>query len=120
MELEVTTRTVGEVMILDVVGELDLYTVPRLEEGLQKATGKRRPLLVVNLTGAAYVDSTALKVLTDHQKRVRERQGEIAIIANQPTVAKIFKITGLDEILPTFATEREALEKVRAHPPTKS
>jgi anti-sigma B factor antagonist len=117
LELQIATRRVGEVTILDVSGELDLYTVPRLDEGLRGATGTPRPRLVVNLTAVAYVDSTALKVLTDHQKRVRDRGGEIVLVANQPTIIKIFKITGLDEVLPTVATEGEAIEKMRTIPP---
>lgn len=116
MDLQIGVRTVGDVTILDVVGEVDLYTAPRLDEGLRKATSAPRPRLVVNLSGTAYVDSTALKVLADHEKRVRERQGAIALIATQPTIAKIFKIAGLSEILPTFPTEQEAVERVRAHP----
>lgn len=119
MELEIGVRTVGEVTILDVAGELDLYTVPRLDEGLRAAARPPRPLLVVNLARVAYIDSTALKVLTDHQKRARERGGEIVIIAAPPTIAKIFKITGLDKVLPVVTTEREALEKVTAPRPAK-
>ena len=117
MELKIGVRTVGEVTILDVAGELDLYTVPRLDEGLR--TAATRPLLVVNLSGVAYIDSTALKILTDHQKRIRALHGEIAIVAGQPAIAKIFKITGLDKILYVVATEREALEKVKVDRPAK-
>src|SRR5207244_11966892 len=73
VELKIGVRTVGEVTILDVAGELDLYTVPRLDEGLR--TAATRPLLVVNLSGVAYIDSTALKILTDHQKRIRALHG---------------------------------------------
>ncbi|HTD46233.1 MAG TPA: STAS domain-containing protein [bacterium] len=120
MELKIGVRTVGEVTILDVAGELDLYTVPRLDEGLRTAATASRPLLVVNLSGVAYIDSTALKILTDHQKRIRALHGEIAIVAGQPAIAKIFKITGLDKVLHVVATEREALEKVKVDRPAKS
>ena len=117
MELQIGTRRVGEVTILDVAGELDLYTVPRLDEGLRGVTAVPGSRVVVNLTGVAYVDSTALKVLTDNQKRVRQYGGEIVLVASQPTIVKIFKITGLDAVLPTVATEGEAVERIRALPP---
>jgi len=117
LELQIGTRRVGEVTILDVAGELDLYTVPRLDEGLRGVTTGPGSRVVVNLTGVAYVDSTALKVLTDNQKRVRQHGGEIVLVASQPTIVKIFKITGLDAVLPTVATEGEAMQKIRALPP---
>ncbi|TMI90664.1 MAG: STAS domain-containing protein [Bacillati bacterium ANGP1] len=120
MELKIGVRNVGETTILDVAGELDLYTVPRLDEGLRTAASAARPLLVVNLAGVAYIDSTALKILTDHQKRVRALHGELAVVAGQPAIAKIFKITGLDKVMYVVATEREALEKVNVDRPAKS
>ncbi|HLW59644.1 MAG TPA: STAS domain-containing protein [bacterium] len=120
MELEIGVRTVGEITIIDVAGELDLYTVPRLDEGLRTAAGSPRPLFVVNLARVAYIDSTALKVLTDHHRRAREAGGELAIIAPQPTIAKIFRITGLDKVLSVVASEPEALEIVRASRPAES
>ncbi|HET7263668.1 MAG TPA: STAS domain-containing protein [bacterium] len=114
MELDVAVRTNGDVTVVDVAGEVDLYTAPRLEEALTKAAGRTPPLIVVNLGRTTYLDSTALRVLTAVFKRVRERRGEMAIAEVQPKIAKLFTLTGLDQVLPLYPTEREALAKV--HP----
>ena len=84
------------------------------EEALAKASGRTPPLIVVNLGRTTYLDSTALRVLTSVFKRVREREGEMAIAEVQPKIAKLFTLTGLDQVLPLCSTEREALAKV--HP----
>jgi anti-sigma B factor antagonist len=118
MELDVAVRTSGNVTVVDVTGEVDLYTAPRLEEALAKASGRTPPLIVVNLGKTTYLDSTALRVLTAVFKRVRERQGEMAIAEVQPKIAKLFTLTGLDQVLPLCPTEREALDKV--HQPRAS
>ena len=118
MELGIDVRTAEGVTILDVVGEVDLYTAPQLEEGLRRAAAASPPLLAVNLTKVTYIDSTALRVLTDSQKRARERRGTIVVITTQPTIEKIFRITGLGTILPVVASEREAVAHLRAHPST--
>ncbi len=119
MNLQIEMRTSDGVTILDIVGEVDLYTAPRLEEGLRRAASGARPLLAVNLTRVAYLDSTALRVLTESHKDVQARQGAIVVIATQPTIQKIFQITGLGAVFPVVATEREAVEQLRTHPPTR-
>lgn len=118
MDLQIRVRTIEGVTILDVIGEVDLYTAPQLEEGLRKAAGAPAPLLAVNLSAVAYLDSTALRVLTNVHKQVQERQGAMVVIAGQPTIQKIFRITGLGTVLHVVATEREAIERLNAHPPS--
>ena len=118
MDLQIRVRTIDGVTILDVIGEVDLYTAPQLEEGLRKAAGASAPLLAVNLSEVAYLDSTALRVLTNLHKQVQERQGAMVVIAGQPTIQKIFRITGLGTVLHVVATEREAIDRLNAHPPS--
>jgi anti-sigma B factor antagonist len=118
VDLQIRVRTIEGVTILDVIGEVDLYTAPQLEEGLRKAAAAPVPLLAVNLSAVAYLDSTALRVLTNVHKQVQERQGAMVVIAGQPTIQKIFRITGLGTVLHVVATEREAIERLNAHPPS--
>ena len=118
MDLQIAVRNIDRVTILDVVGEVDLYTVPQLEEALRGAASHDRPLLGVNLCGVTYLDSTGLRVLTEWYKQARGRQGAFAVIADQPTIQKLFRITGLGEIVPVLATEREAIAHLRGQPPT--
>lgn len=120
MELQVAMRTQDAVTVVDVAGEVDLYTVPRLEEALARISPAMPPLLVVNLTRTTYLDSTALRVLSATLKRVREQQGEIALVITQPRIVKLFAITGLDQVFPICGTEDEAFGRVRAHSPRRS
>ncbi len=119
MELQVEVRTNGGVSVVDVAGEVDLYTVPRLEEALARAAAGTPPLVVVDLTRTTYLDSTALRVLTAALKRAREREGEFALVSTQPKIAKLFSITGLDQLFPLCATEDEAIQKVRTRSPRR-
>jgi len=115
MELQIGARTEGTVTVIDVAGEVDLYTAPRLEEALARGAAGAPPLVVVNLSKTTYMDSTALRVLTAALKRVRERDGALALVSTQPKIAKLFSITGLDQVFPICATEPEAIEKARTH-----
>jgi anti-sigma B factor antagonist len=115
MELQIGARTEGTVTVIDVAGEVDLYTAPRLEEALTRGAAGAPPLLVVNLSKTTYMDSTALRVLTAALKRIHERDGTLALVSTQPKIGKLFTITGLDQVFPIYSTEPEAIEKARAH-----
>lgn len=116
MEIEVQTRMKDNVTVIDVTGEVDLYTAPRLEEALGRAAAATPPFIIVNLAQTTYLDSTALRVLTAALKRVRERGGSIALAQAQPRIAKLFSLTGLDQVFSLCGTEHEALTAVRAQP----
>ncbi len=116
MECEVKVRAEGDVTVIDVGGDVDLYTAPRLEEALLQASAAESPRVVVNLARTTYLDSTALRILTVAQRRLSERQGALAIACAPGPIARLFGITGLDRVLPLCATEGEARERVRAGP----
>ena len=115
MEVQIGARTEGPVTVIDVAGEVDLYTAPRLEEALTRGSAGAPPLVVVNLSRTTYMDSTALRVLTAALKRVHEREGTLTLVSTQPNIAKLFTITGLDQVFSIYADEPEAIEKARAH-----
>ena len=123
MDVQLKTRTVDGVFILDVAGELDIYTSPKLKSAIQNALTAGRARVVVNLLRTTYLDSTALSVLTTAQKQAREAGGNLGLVFDQPQIEKIFTITGLQRVFPIFRTETEAMTEARswlaAVPPRK-
>ncbi len=109
VEVHVHRRTTDGVDILDVEGELDIYTSPKLRTAIQELLSSGKSRLVVNLLNTTYLDSTALSVLTSALKQARDAGGTVALVYNQPQIEKIFTITGLHEVFPVFRTEREAV-----------
>jgi len=67
---------------------------------------------VVDLTEAAFMDSTALGVLIGALKRLRVRDCALAVASEQPTILRILGITGMDQVLELHATADEALAAV--------
>src|SRR6187455_1797819 len=60
--------TAGDVVVVVVEGEHDIYTAPTLRERLDEAL-KRGHGLVIDLTGATFVDSSVLGALLDARRR---------------------------------------------------
>lgn len=114
MEVQLHRRIVDGVEVLDVAGELDIYTSPKLRAAIQEVLGGGASRLVVNLLSTTYLDSTALSVLTSALKQAREAGGTVALVYNQPQIEKIFTITGLHEVFPVFRSESDAVRAARS------
>ena len=71
MELSLATRTVAEHTVLEVGGEVDVYTAPRLRERLVELVDGGARNVVVDLGRVDFLDSTGLGVLVGALKRLR-------------------------------------------------
>lgn len=102
MELSLSTRSVAGRRILEVGGEIDVYTAPQLRERLIALVdgGDRR--VVVDLARVEFLDSTGLGVLVGALKRLRGVDGELSLVCAQERLLKIFRITGLDRVFTLY------------------
>jgi anti-sigma B factor antagonist len=100
----------GERHVLAVRGEIDLFTAPELKQVLAESIEGGRIRIIVDLTDTTFLDSTALGVLIGAVKRLRSRDGALAIVNVDDNIAKTFEITGLDQIFPISATRDEAVK----------
>ncbi|MFC0627629.1 STAS domain-containing protein [Kribbella deserti] len=98
MDLSLTTRTEGERTVVEVGGEIDVYTAPKLRETLVSLVDAGNHHLVLDLEKVEFLDSTGLGVLVGGLKRVRTNDGSLALVCTQERLLKIFRITGLDKV----------------------
>jgi anti-sigma B factor antagonist len=85
--------------VIDVQGEIDLYTAPRLRELLIDLVSK----------GSYQLDSTGLGVLVGGLRRVRAHDGSLDLVCTQQRILKIFRITGLTEVFGIYETVDQAI-----------
>jgi anti-sigma B factor antagonist len=100
--------------VLAVRGEIDLFTAPELKQVLAESIEAGRIRIIVDLTETTFLDSTALGVLIGAVKRLRSREGALAIVNTDENISKTFEITGLDQIFTILPTREEAVEAVGA------
>ena len=112
MNLKMNTRSIGnEASIIDLEGEVDVYTAPQLKQQIITLLDGGVKRVVINLSSVEYLDSTALGVLIGGLKRLRERDGTLDLICPNPRIRRIFEITGLDKIFDIYSTEADAAKK---------
>ena len=90
-------------------GDFDLYVAPEFKRRLATTIEAGKTRIVVDLTDAAFMDSTALAVLIGALKRLRVRGGALVVASEQPTILRILELTGMDQVLDLYATTGEAL-----------
>jgi anti-sigma B factor antagonist len=104
-----------DVVMVVVEGEHDIYTAPTLRERLDEAIG-RSNWVVVDLTGATFVDSSVLGALLDARRRALDAgQGFVVCVGDEvePGVQRILDITGLVPVLPVVNGREEAIRTAR-------
>ncbi|MEA2308526.1 MAG: anti-sigma factor antagonist [Thermoleophilaceae bacterium] len=104
----------AETHVIELGGEVDLYTAPEFKERLVQVIEDGKKNLVVDLSKATFIDSTTLGVLVGGVKRLRPSGGSLALVCTDQNISKIFEITGLDRVFPIHASREEALASVAA------
>ena len=89
----------ADAVVVSVAGELDALAAPQLDDFLAPYVAERPSLLVLDLSGVTFLDSTGLGVVIKALKHVREHGGEVAAVYTSPRVAKVFQITGIDQAM---------------------
>jgi anti-sigma B factor antagonist len=95
--------------VIDVQGEIDMYTAPRLRELLIDLVSRGSYQLVVNLDKVGFLDSTGLGVLVGSLRRVRAHDGSLDLVCTQQRILKILRITGLTEVFGIYETVDQAI-----------
>jgi anti-sigma B factor antagonist len=109
VELTLNSRVQDGRTLLEVVGEVDVYTAPALRDRISDLIDAGQHALVVDLGGVEFLDSTGLGVLVAGLNRAKEVGGSLTLVCPQERVLKLFRITGLDEVFTVHGTVDEAL-----------
>jgi anti-sigma B factor antagonist len=99
LEFAILRRRLGNgTFVVAASGEVDLYTATELERALASSVTEGAAQLVVDLSGATFIDSTALHVLLPAARQLERAAGELIVVVPDPNVRKVFEITGFDRL----------------------
>jgi anti-anti-sigma factor len=80
-------------------GELDLASARQMEERLTAIEDRRPARLIIDLGQLDFIDSTGLRLLLQADARAREQQYELVLRPGQPSIQRVFEVTGALAIL---------------------
>ena len=106
--MNISTRTVNDVLVADVSGRLDTRTSgPASEEMSRIAAGASKVL--VNCENLDFISSAGLRVLLRTAKQLTGSGGTMKLCGANGTVKEVMEISGFGDLLDLYDSEQEAL-----------
>ena len=113
-----TYSSAAHLPVLVASGELDLAVAPWLRDQLDALLVGGASSLVVEMSGATFLDSTALGVLVGALNRCRALGGQVHLVVTEPQILRVLRITGLTDAFTLHQSSLE-LEPGRTEPWTQ-
>lgn len=96
--------------VIVVSGEIDVASAPALRTAIAQARHAGCDRLVIDLSGATFIDSSGLSALFAAWRRTREG-GRMALACSPGAVLHAIREVGMEGVVPLFVSREAALEQ---------
>ena len=94
--------------VVAVRGEVDLHTAPKLRYAIERGAEGGVAAVVVDLSGVAFMDSTALSTLMRAKEAAEQGGSSLRLAAPSRAVARIFDVTGFGDYFDIYPSREAA------------
>jgi anti-sigma B factor antagonist len=108
-EVSFPVQVVSGVPVVAAPEEIDLTNAARLRAALLDAAARGNGTLVVDMSQTQFCDSAGLHVLVRAHQRAQAGGGKVLLVISAAPVLRIFAVTGIDRMIPSFSTLVQAL-----------
>jgi anti-sigma B factor antagonist len=116
INLYINERRTGDVTILDLKGRLRLGgNAVALHKSIRSLVLEKKILIVLNLAGVTFIDSCGLGELVASQISVKNKGGEIRLLALTDTLRELLTLTKLLSVFDIYETEADAVQNFAEH-----
>ena len=106
----VDTQISDRAITVTLRGEIDLLSAPALERAIDGLPESDAELIVVELRGLEFMDSTGLHLLVQAQHKAHASGRRFALIKGPEQVQRLFDLTGVAENLTIVDSPEQLLE----------
>jgi anti-anti-sigma factor len=92
-------------------GRVDIAGAREIEMPLSVVAGSRRAV-IVDLSAVEFLASLGLRGIVISAKSILSKRGKIVLLRPRPEVQEVITTTGIDELIPIFHDETEAIAAV--------
>lgn len=108
--MEVQARRVQTSVVIDLKGEVDLFSSPKMRAAILEAVNtKTISRVAVNLSEVTYIDSSGVASLVEGLQLARSRHIRLVLFGLQQSAKEVLALARLDKIFEIRGTETEAL-----------
>jgi anti-anti-sigma factor len=107
-------EAVGGVPVVTAPEEIDITNAEALRAALLTAAASGHRTLVVDMTPTRFCDCAGLHNLIAAHKRAEAESREVLLVIPHTAVLRVFVITAMDRVIPTFTSLAQALASAAA------
>jgi anti-sigma B factor antagonist len=108
-ELRMEIRREGAATVLAPRGEVTAFSSPILRQSLREATASKPMVVVMDLSGTAYVDSSGVATMVEALQIVSRYGGKLVLAGMSDRVRGVFEIARLQTVFEIAGSVEEAL-----------
>lgn len=91
-------------------GDIDVASAPEFEDALRRAEhAAGRVALIVDLSGATFIDCSAIHALVQARRRQRACGRGFAVVLNDARLTRLLQLLGLERVLGRYDSRAEAI-----------
>lgn len=110
MSLNITTREVGDVIVIDLRGKITLgEATGKVRETIQQVLGKNHKKILLNLGALSYMDSAGLGEVVGAYTTVANRGGQLKLLSVTGRTLDLMQVTKLTTVFEFFDDEAAAI-----------
>jgi len=106
--LEIKKRKDEAITILEIEGEVDLYSSPNLRTELLDLTKIKTKAVLVDLANVKYMDSSGVATLVEALQQVGKYGGKLKLTNLKEAVKDVFELSRLDKVFDIYQNIDEA------------
>jgi len=109
IRLETAFRELDGRKVLDVEGEIDVYTAHQFKDAVNTIVGEGQKHLIIDMSRVTYMDSSGFGTLLSATKKLRPQGGTVSLVKCNRAIDRILKITRLDTVFAVFDNVEDAM-----------
>jgi anti-sigma B factor antagonist len=109
---EINSRKQKQATILEVEGEVDLYSSPELRKAVLQVLENKETAIIIDLEKVSYMDSSGVATLVEGLQESEQYGGKFAIANLDSKVKAVFELSRLDKVFQIYGSLEEALKNI--------
>jgi anti-sigma B factor antagonist len=95
--------------IIEIAGDVDLYSSPDLREALIGFIGSKIPSLYINLKAVTYIDSSGIATFVEGLKGMKSYGGRLHFFEIPNGIMEIFRFSKLERVFEIYGNIDDAI-----------
>jgi anti-anti-sigma factor len=110
LSITVEMRQGWHVMIL--AGKFVVKTLSVVRKRFEEIEAGQGPKVAIDLTTVTQLDSSAMTIVLNFQKRLQQKNGHVVVIGPSEEIREMFSIVGFNKAVPVYATQAQFEQSV--------